>query len=551
MLNYGFVATPTIGLFLLSVRLIKNHTDLLIDSVQNIINITTPYILIAAMFTKRTMFQRAYLIGNLTMTVSGFPLADTISSYLACGKTHAIEKNTLLHHSPNKVPLETILRHQDSIKLNIDTSHYRGVPEDFTAYGLSKPNPIKDHLDNIDGLIADFKSKIGEEKYFQKMLLLYKNQQELSTKDKEKLDLLEQAWAKTLSDDKLKEAEEKLSGLTEEKIAQIAQWETANNIDLCSVPEGPIRERLKVSKAAAIKGLKEHQEDLENFKILSDIESIKENMENRKKYYRDFFVKKFVSVLKQLNAGNFTQGGTIKTDAVKKEMSFVLNAIQKDLASDDPIYRDNALNNFTQLIERCHFCNSGMTESLRTLRIQMNTFTEHVNDTIKNQIYYLLQLHREQQSKFIAKAEIERVEKYVAKFMQGYFSNDVHKLQEVMAFYNTQMNFATDSNISIFSTADYFFTTVSNLITNLASKGWHSNLITKYINPKDITSRIVEQMKISEPFRKRVMEWKDQYVQDLSDSYHDLARELQQTTDEESLVQLLLIDTGVLKATKK
>ena len=558
MFNSGFIATPTIGLFLLSVRLIKNNTDLITDKVQDIIDITTSFILIAAVFTKQTMWERAFLIANLAMSTSGFFLASIISSYLACGKTHAVEKDTLLHNSPNKLPLETILHHPRRIRLNIDASHYPAVPEDLTVYGLSQANPMEEYITNFDELIAEFRSKIGEEKYFEKMLRLYKNQQDLSAKDLEKLTLLEQAWANALSDEKLKDAERELSGLTEDKIAQITQWEAAIERNLDHLPEdSPIRPRLEASKKAAIEGLEEHKQFLENFKVPNDTKSIKENMEKRKDYYRDFFVTKFVFVLEQLKAGNFTQGGTIKTDVVKKEMSFVLNAIQHDLASDDPIDHDNALGNFTQLIERCHFCNSGMTESLRTLRIQMNTFAEDEKDTIKNQIYYILQLHREHQSKILVKECLATIEETMKEritslpdSLQGYFSTDVHPIKGGMAYYNTKLNFAKDADIEILSTQEYYFAHTTNLIGNHLSNGKISQTVANFINPRDIMEKIHQQMQISEPFRSRVMEWKKQYVTDLSNSNPTLASELNQVTYEKLLVQLLLIDTGVLKVTE-
>jgi hypothetical protein len=539
LFNSGLYVAPAVGITLMSARIIRNNTDYISDKVQKCINTYLPIIVTFSLFFNYGTRDKIWLIVS-TMMFSKTPFfSEKLTKFLIGTAQYPI--NLSLRHQKDPVDIKKFIENPNS-PLIIDTSHYNAIPQSSSIYSRIKYRPMDELIAEVDQFTKDFNSKLGEDFYFKKMLELYKQREHLQQIDREKIELLEDAWRGGLSNNELINREKKLIHLTDDMTAQLTEWRATLSIGKEQIEMLPdnMKKRISIKKEKARAGLDAYEKKIKDTKILINIKQIKNNMGERKAPYRDYFPEKLKVFLLQLKSGAFHQGGTVDIDLLRRQTTFIFDQIKKDLASDS-IHQENALANFTQLTERCMFCDSGVSEAIATLSIQMDTPITKVGSSIKNQIYQLLRDHREEQSKFKNQDILSKSEAFY-KLPTDSLSKDVHRIKISMAYDNTSMHFSPNSRIAREPLVSYFILWLRKHI--LASK--HYPLENAFFNPNDIIKKIFDGAKESNEFKEKIKQWQRAFLNDIKGWDPDLVDKFKNISDL-SLLKLFLMDIGVLK----
>ena len=356
------------------------------------------------------------------------------------------------------------------------------------------------------------------------MLALYQSQDDLNSEEIEKIELLKRAWNGEISQDAhLIDLYKQTIGLTDVKVAQ---WSRYKDLSEEWINNSPIAQRptFRAKKQEAINQLNIHQESIAKIK---DINKVKEFFQEEKEYYEKYFTLKFEGLLDQLESGTFTQGGLIDVNVLKKQITFIFDCIKNNINNDET---RNALFRMTKLIEKCNFCNTGVSESIRNLALQINYFTENKSDTLKNQIYYLLKVFNEQQSMYLGTFQIGAA-------LGKELSNDVHVNKNAIRIDNVNKHFNPNANIKHMNLFDYMKygvlpPIIDSIVDPTATPPSH-----RFFNPELMIARIQYEVRQSPSFSKRFESWKK-----------DIRSKLRgKLCTEKDFIKLLLIDTGVLK----
>ncbi|MCH9811312.1 hypothetical protein K0U07_00950 [bacterium] len=476
------------GLAVLTLYEIRVHTDYIPDKVQRrFLAILTKVERVAFFFTLSG--SKLFYVAILHINVF-FPHTTL---FLTGNRRRKLEGD-IQHKKLVRQCLQT-----PNAPLQIQYDYVLKDPAAITVCSTTVPQSGAAIKKQIAALLEEIEKEEGERDFLTRLLPYLTDEDERV--------LLEEAWFRDPSSERLAQIAEELQGM----------YRTEQDAQALTIPE---QERRRIPALQ-----RRYDNALERW--ASPVVypgSAEEYLDRRKRELLSSCTAPFYSVLDQLDAGTFRQGGTLDKEDMLQKITFLVQEAEMLLAYKET---DQAHLLLLRTMENADFCAAAINYNISQQVALCDRFKPGRN-TLTQRIYAILQRHRTNQ---IYKMNVAIAHRVASYFFQGdplvQISHDNHVVQHLMGVEGIEENPHKDAQQKPLNLKRYAILKFWKVL--LAGRETYH----RFIHPDAIIDHVLEKIQENEELRENVNEWKAKFPTTGT-------KELRAT------IKLLLIDIGVL-----